>query len=90
MHDMVGPSDPYFFTMRDLKRSRQLSGILFNTLFNLTKFISFEMRDPFTIKQEREFVGTEWERYAKDEYVRLALEDDDEMEDDVDGYQMVE
>jgi len=65
MHDMVQPADSYFFTMRDLKKSRALSGTLFNTLFNLTKFISFEMRDPFTIKAEREFVGSEWERYVR-------------------------
>jgi serine/threonine-protein phosphatase 2A regulatory subunit B'' len=89
MHDMLQPHDPFFFTLRDLKQSRQLAGNLFNTLFNLTKFISFEMRDPFSVKQEREFRGTEWERYAKEEYVRLALEDDD-MEEDVDGYELTE
>ena len=115
LHDMVNPADSYFFTLRDLKKSRALTGTLFNTLFNLTKFISFEMyvsglcwiadrcspftprhslarcsfsrRDPFTIKAEREFMGSDWERFAKDEYVRLALEDDGEdgMDDDGDG-----
>lgn len=84
MLDMIQPDDLFFITMRDLKRNRQLAGVLFNIMFNLTKFVSFEMRDPFSTKQHREeFLAgiSEWERYAKDEYCRLALEDD--MDEDV-------
>lgn len=37
-------------TLRDLKRSK-LSGNVFNILFNLNKFMAFESRDPFLIRQ---------------------------------------
>ena len=90
MVDMIHPGDPFFFTARDLKKNRQLAGVLFNIMFNLTKFVSFEIRDPFSTKQHREeyLAGiSEWERFAKDEYCRLALEDD--MEED-DSYQTLD
>lgn len=38
------------FTLRDLKGSK-LSGNVFNILFNLNKFMAFETRDPFLIRQ---------------------------------------
>ena len=36
--------------LRDLKGSK-LSGSVFNILFNLNKFMAFETRDPFLIRQ---------------------------------------
>lgn len=39
-----------YFTSRDLKGSRLL-GSVFNILFNLNKFMAFETRDPFLIRQ---------------------------------------
>ena len=39
------------FTLRDMKRNKHLAGTLFNILFNLNKFVAFETRDPFTIRQ---------------------------------------
>ena len=39
--------------MRDLKKHRHLAGTLFNILFNLNKFIAFETRDPFLVRQAR-------------------------------------
>lgn len=39
-----------YITLRDVKSSK-LSGNVFNILFNLNKFISFETRDPFLIRQ---------------------------------------
>lgn len=41
------------FTLLDLKRQRGLAGTLFNVLFNLNKFIAFETRDPFVVRQVR-------------------------------------
>lgn len=52
MVDMIKPAQPTYFTLRDLKRC-SLSGNFFNVLFNLNKFIAFETRDPFLIRQER-------------------------------------
>ena len=51
MHDMVQPKMEGIFTLQDLKRQKCLAGILFNILFNLNKFIAFETRDPFVVRQ---------------------------------------
>ena len=51
MHDMIQPAQEGFFTLQDLKRAKSLSGTLFNILFNLNKFVAFETRDPFLIRQ---------------------------------------
>ncbi|MED6134546.1 hypothetical protein PIB30_037918 [Stylosanthes scabra] len=67
-----------FITLRDVKSSK-LSGNVFNILFNLNKFIAFETRDPFLIRQEREDPSmTEWDRFAHREYIRLSMEEDGE------------
>ncbi len=51
MHDMIQPAKEGLFTLADLRRSKPLSGILFNILFNLNKFVAFETRDPFLVRQ---------------------------------------
>lgn len=65
---------------RDLKRRKPQSGTLFNAMFNLHKFLNFENRDPFAARTEaREFAGlTDWDKFAKIEYYRLASEDEQE------------
>nr|GLL21372.1 probable serine/threonine protein phosphatase 2A regulatory subunit B''delta isoform X2 [Ipomoea trifida] len=70
--------DESYITIRDLKGSK-LSGSVFNILFNLNKFMAFETRDPFLIRQERENPHlTEWYRFAHREYIRLSMEEDAE------------
>lgn len=39
-----------YFTLRDIKACK-LSGNVFNILFNLNKFMAFESRDPYLIRQ---------------------------------------
>lgn len=57
-------------------------GLLFDVLFNLHKFMRFEMRDPFAEKQKREDpFDTDWDRFAYYEYHRLALEEEGDGED---------
>ncbi|MFS7937583.1 putative EF-hand domain-containing protein [Helianthus anomalus] len=74
--DMVKPQDEEYFTLHDLKGNK-LSGSCFNILFNLNKFMAFESRDPFLIRQERENpTMTEWDRFAHREYIRLSMEED--------------
>ncbi|KAK9735238.1 hypothetical protein RND81_04G192700 [Saponaria officinalis] len=74
--DMIGPENDSFVTLRDFKGSK-LSGSVFNILFNLNKFMAFETRDPFLIRQERENPTlTEWDRFAHREYIRLSMEED--------------
>ncbi|XP_042395201.1 serine/threonine protein phosphatase 2A regulatory subunit B''beta-like [Zingiber officinale] len=76
MIDMIGPENESYFTLLDLKGSK-LSGNIFNILFNLNKFMAFETRDPFLIRQERENPTlTEWDRFAHREYIRLSMEED--------------
>lgn len=73
--DLIDPKDPRAITLADLTKpdKRQLSGILFDVLFNIQKFLKFETRDPFQEKMRREdgFI-TEWDRFASLEYARLA------------------
>ncbi|XP_010524951.1 PREDICTED: serine/threonine protein phosphatase 2A regulatory subunit B''beta [Tarenaya hassleriana] len=74
--DMVGPENESYITLHDMKGSK-LSGSVFNILFNLNKFMAFETRDPFLIRQERENPTlTEWDRFAHREYIRLSMEED--------------
>ncbi|OWM71667.1 hypothetical protein CDL15_Pgr005855 [Punica granatum] len=74
--DMIGPENESYITLHDLKGSK-LSGSVFNILFNLNKFMAFETRDPFLIRQERENPTlTEWDRFAHREYIRLSMEED--------------
>uniref|UniRef100_A0A2C9W9J5 EF-hand domain-containing protein n=1 Tax=Manihot esculenta TaxID=3983 RepID=A0A2C9W9J5_MANES len=74
--DMIGPENEGYVTLRDVKSSK-LSGHVFNILFNLNKFIAFESRDAFLIRQERENPTlTEWDRFAHREYIRLSMEED--------------
>ncbi|KAK1421884.1 hypothetical protein QVD17_24597 [Tagetes erecta] len=74
--DMVKPQDDAYITLNDLKGNK-LSGSCFNILFNLNKFMAFESRDPFLIRQERENPTlTEWDRFAHREYIRLSMEED--------------
>jgi hypothetical protein len=54
---MLKPAVDGEVTINDLKKCK-LAGNFFNVLFNLNKFIAFETRDPFSIRQERE--GTYW------------------------------
>ncbi|XP_048232702.1 probable serine/threonine protein phosphatase 2A regulatory subunit B''delta isoform X2 [Ricinus communis] len=74
--DMIAPEKENYITLQDLKGSK-LSGNVFNILFNLNKFMAFESRDPFLIRQEREDPTlTEWDRFAHREYIRLSMEED--------------
>lgn len=76
--DMIKPENEGYIVLGDLKGSR-LSGSVFNILFNLNKFMAFETRDPFLIRQERENpTWTEWDRFAHREYIRLSMEEDAE------------
>lgn len=54
LFDMVKPEDEGFICLNDLKGSK-LSGNVFNILFNLNKFMAFETRDPFLIRQVSQY-----------------------------------
>jgi serine/threonine-protein phosphatase 2A regulatory subunit B'' len=78
MSDMLCPPIESQFTLKDFIVKKQISGIFFNALLNLNKFIAYEQRDPFNIKKEMsenpDF--SDWDRFALTEYVRLAMEEE--------------
>ena len=78
MSDMLHPEVEFQFTMKHFLQQKSISGVFFNALLNLNKFIAYEQRDPFSIKKEinENPDYTEWDRFALMEYVRLAMEEE--------------
>jgi hypothetical protein len=84
MIDMISPDDQHAITLDDLLRPNKMaySGVLFDALFNLHKFMRFETRDPFQEKQRREDIfENDWDRFAHLEYHRLAAEEEENSYD---------
>eukprot|EP00753_Platysulcus_tardus_P006509 PLAT14261.1.p1 GENE.PLAT14261.1~~PLAT14261.1.p1 ORF type:complete len:646 (+),score=297.02 PLAT14261.1:29-1966(+) len=95
MMDLIHPTVDGKLRLSDFLTERQrMVGVFFSALFNLNKFIAFEQRDPFYMKQQMQSEVTPWERFAGEEYARLAMEDDSDdetdgdliMDDDVDTW----
>ncbi|CAH0481175.1 unnamed protein product [Peronospora belbahrii] len=84
MSDLLHPEKDGEFYHKDFIRPDKIrvSGVFFNVLFNLSKFIEFEQRDPFLLRQQiAEPELTDWDRYARAEYARLAMEEESRDED---------
>ena len=66
------------FKMKHFKSQQKESGIFFDLLTNLNKLVAYEQRDPFLIKNELDNTPnyTDWDRYAQQEYMRLAMEEE--------------
>lgn len=80
MMDMLKPEVDGRVTLKDL-RANSMSANFFNVLFNMNKFIAFETRDPFLMRQEREEPHlTAWDRFARGEYLRLSMDEEEEMD----------
>jgi len=86
LSDMICPAVAGQITIKDIKAS-QMAGCFFNTLFNLNKFLAYEQRDPFTARQEQSDEMSEWERFARHEYLRLTADEEEgeELLDDIEG-----
>jgi len=79
MMDMIKPSNPECLVAEDFLQQEccQVSGALFDALFNLNKYLMFEQRDPFVERQKREDeFETDWDRFACIDYNRLAMEEE--------------
>ena len=78
--DMIRPTCEGRFTTKDLLRiDPRRATVFFDVLFNLEAFLQFEQRDPFLERQQYGEQGprlTPWEIYARDEYKRLAREEE--------------
>lgn len=82
---MISPSKEGNFSFEEIIRKKEIVGIFFNSLCNLTKFISFETRDMFAIKHQTnenpDF--SDWDKFAKLEYERLASEEENQEDSDL-------
>ena len=79
MMDMIKPAHNDFLVETDFLQPecRQVSGALFDALFNLNKYLLFEQRDPFVERQKREDeFDCDWDRFACLDYSRLAMEEE--------------
>lgn len=84
MNDMISPKAEGVFRLADFKRRRKFAGNFFSLFSSLNKFLAFEHRDPFLAKQEQMDNPnyTDWDRWCADEYLRLAMEEGEEVDDD--------
>ncbi|EZG83322.1 EF hand protein [Gregarina niphandrodes] len=75
--DMIRPQVPFAITVRDIKKQRRHAPLFFNSLLNMTKFVLWEHRDPFISKAEiLDYpLYTDWERWCRLEYDRIAGEE---------------
>ncbi|GLE00694.1 hypothetical protein PINS_up009481 [Pythium insidiosum] len=84
MADLLHPAVDGEFYHKDFTKEDKIrvAGVFFNVLFNLSKFIEFEQRDPFLLRQQlAEPELTDWDRYARAEYARLAMEEEGREDD---------
>eukprot|EP00210_Caulerpa_lentillifera_P009350 g8914.t1 len=77
-HDLIQPKHEGRFSIQDLQKHPKSASVLFNTLFNLHKFLMHEHRDIFSIRAEQESTMTDWVKFAAQEYDILAAEEDQE------------
>jgi len=84
MNDMISPEFEGHFRLTDFKKKRKFAGIFFSLFSSLNKFLAFEHRDPFLAKQEQMDNPSfnDWDRWCADEYLRLAMEENEEPEED--------
>jgi len=84
MNDMIFPQREGQFRLEDFKKKRKFAGTFFSLFSSLNKFLTFEHRDPFLAKQEQldNPTFTDWDRWCQEEYLRLAMEEGEEPEED--------
>mmetsp|Transcript_49496 Transcript_49496/g.130808 ORF Transcript_49496/g.130808 Transcript_49496/m.130808 type:complete len:605 (+) Transcript_49496:127-1941(+) len=84
MNDMIAPKAEGVFRLADFKKRRKFAGTFFSLFSSLNKFLAFEHRDPFLAKQEQldNPSFSDWDRWCADEYLRLAMEEGEEPDED--------
>jgi len=79
MIDMIKPQNKEYLIVEDFLQPQclRVSGLLFDALFNVNKYMQFEQRDPFMEKgKKEEGHETDWDRFAYYDYNRLAMEEE--------------
>eukprot|EP00471_Norrisiella_sphaerica_P012605 CAMPEP_0184495522 /NCGR_PEP_ID=MMETSP0113_2-20130426/31544_1 /TAXON_ID=91329 /ORGANISM="Norrisiella sphaerica, Strain BC52" /LENGTH=355 /DNA_ID=CAMNT_0026881739 /DNA_START=524 /DNA_END=1591 /DNA_ORIENTATION=+ len=80
LNDMIKPAEESHFTKRDLRKTKMTTPF-FNLIFNLTKHVLAEQRDPILIHQVHSTPELcDWDRYAINEYIKLAESEINENE----------
>ena len=76
--DLLHPENDIMFKMKHMKARLKDCGCFFDLLTNLNKLVAYEQRDPFIQKNELDNTPgyTDWDRYAQQEYMRLAMEEE--------------
>ena len=85
LYDMIPPEKEYQWTLQNFLKHPQYTSIAFNILFNFTKFIAFEKKDPVAsdeIQRRRDY--TDWDKFAYNEYDEIN-EENEEGELDEEG-----
>merc|ERR1712113_993552 len=84
MNDMISPKTDGHFKLADFKKKREFAGTFFALFSSLNKLLSFEHCDPFLAKQGQldNPSFSDWDRWCADEYLRLAMEEGEEQDDD--------
>ena len=61
-------------------RNKHYAHVFFTFLTNLNKLVAHEQRDPFAVRNENQDFPdyTDWDKFARAEYIRLAVEDDNQ------------
>jgi len=82
LSDMIEPEEPGVFHLKNFLEHRTTATVFFSMLLSLHKLLEYEQRDPFALKhQQREHPDyTDWDRFCQQEYLRLAVEQDDDDE----------
>ena len=76
MNDLLKPEREGQFRLGNFFSKKTNSGVFFSILLSLNKFMAYEQRDPFQLKQDliNNPELTDWDRFCLGEYVRLAME----------------
>lgn len=79
LYDMIKP-ETNEFTIYHFLRAPHYASVFFNSLLNLTKLIAYEERDPFQSKSDQDRFPdfNDWDKFALNEYQRLAVDESDE------------
>lgn len=75
--DAVKPRVGGRISLADLRRSK-MGALLVHTLTNIHKFVTGELQTAHTPRTEEEELHTQWDHFARAEYERLSIEDDEE------------
>ena len=81
---MIKPERDYHWTLKNFLDNKQYAPIFFNSLLNIHKFMNYESRDPFMVRNEVEKNPdfTDWDKFVYNEYIKLTVEDNEENQEE--------